>query len=164
MNEFADPTNITAIHIWLKNNSPEWMEYEGIYPLSEIPPSCPWQFEPNIEIGQIIDIVFRPIKTNLSKTVQMLKERCQSVFALLYQDEWYLLYVLQITSGNNNSSVKILGGGKAATTPQLSVEVSKLGWTVPNELKLFYQVHNGLGDFSFPWRVAVWDTILLIGN
>lgn len=148
------------MHIWLKDNWPEWFEYEGLYSLFELPPSCPWQFEPGLDIHQIIELIFQPIQANLPKTVQRVKDRCQNIFALLHHDKWYLLYVLKIILRDDNFRVKILGGGQLTTTPQLRTAITQLGWVVPQELKLFYRVHNGFGNFSLPWQIAVWDTVL----
>lgn len=160
MDKFTVPTTIDTMHTWLKSNWSRWSEYEGLYPVSQLPSSCPWQFDPTLEIDQIIELIFQPIKSNLPQTVQTIRERCQSIFALLYQDKWYLLYVVKIVLRDDSFSFKILGGGQPTTSPQLRKEVIELGWTVPNELRLFYQVHNGLGDFSLPWQIAVWDTVL----
>lgn len=160
MDKFIIPVTVDEMNVWLKDNWPDGIEFNGVYSLSKLPSLCPWQFEPNSAIDQIIDSVFQPITEYLPKTIRILRERCQNIFALLYQNEWYLLYVLKMILRNDKLGVKIVGGGSPTTTPQLRTEVSEAGWVVPNELKLFYQVHNGFGQFNLPWEVSVWDTIL----
>ncbi len=159
MDEFTIPQTKVEVDTWLKSEWPEWVDYEGlVYPISGFPPSCPWQFDANLTIDQIISEQFRPLEAVLPKTIQTLKTRCQSIFALQHQNRWYLLYILKIVLKNDNLSLKRFGGGEPTRTPQMRTEVSQLGWTVPNELKLLYQVHNGFGTFDLP--EFIWDVVL----
>lgn len=154
MNEYEIPNSIDKMQNWLTYHE---FEFDGLYRLYECPKTCPWQFITNIDISQSIDIIFDLIKDHLPKTSKMLKERCKNIFALLYQNEWYLLYVIEIILEDDKISYKIIGGGQPTLTSQLQDETNNLGWTIPADLQLFYQVHNGFGDFDALWS---WDAVL----
>jgi hypothetical protein len=98
MSELTPKTDIDGMRQWLKGNG---FDYQGLYPLYHLPPTCPWQFEPNLGIDQIVDFIFHPLKASLPKTIEILKERCHNILALHYQEKWYLLYALKIILRND---------------------------------------------------------------
>ena len=113
-----------------------------LYALEEMPDICPWAVYRGESIERIIDQIFAPLAERLTTFPNLLKTGCTQIVALLDNQRWYLIYVLQPEVGQKES---YLCGGSPVNLPVLPDSVRVAGWTLPKQLADFYKVHNGFG-------------------
>ncbi|NOT03095.1 MAG: SMI1/KNR4 family protein [Anaerolineales bacterium] len=114
----------------------ELFEY-GSFPLE-----CPWQIVQKQVQKDFIKNIFQPIAIPI--TLDRLIENCQSIYALLESNKWFLIYAIDEDT--------FLCGGEPTNTPILPVNVISDGWELPDDLRVFYSVHNGFGTL---WSLEI---------
>ena len=129
--------------------------YEGSFELFEygnFPAECPWNEFLEQNQKEFVHKIFQPLESSIPNTVRNLIESCKDVFALLADNEWFLIYVI-------NEDV-FLCGGEPNVSPVLSNDVINDGWKLPVELKTFYKIHNGFGYLWYLGMFWISDCIV----
>jgi Txe/YoeB family toxin of Txe-Axe toxin-antitoxin module len=114
--------------------------YEGSFELFEydkFPTKCPWQKSQKKKEKDFIQKLFQSVASLIPSTVERLVENCKEIYALMVENEWFLVYAI--------NEDKFLCGGEPNELPILPADAIADGWELPVELKTFYAVHNGFG-------------------
>ena len=133
--------------------------HQGTYDLYErndFPKVCPWQFDRQLTVAEIVEHIFQPLASKIPQTIQILKEQALQVFALKKADQWFLIYARSLEKSDH----KFLCGGAPTSSPQLPSRSIEAGWKTPDELRLFYTVHNGFGPLCPLGAFWMFDAVL----
>lgn len=132
--------------------------------LGELPNDCPWTNLNDKTIEGFITQNFKPISKKIPTLISTLKERCKFIFAEKKENTWYLHYLLDMKLYDDRDYFKIYTGG----TPLLNAEPNKnlktFNWSVPNDLKTFYKVHNGFGEIYDAYFVMANEDIKVMAE
>ena len=115
--------------------------------LGDFPEDCPWHYLNNLSIDKAIDAVFEPVHDMVSlEFMTDMKERCQYLYVEKTEGSWMLHYWLMVTLYDNRMYYKVLSGGEPLSGAQPNSSLQQYGWEIPEDLAIFYTVHNGFGE------------------
>lgn len=116
------------------------------YKLGELPKDCPWKSLNDKTILEFITENFKPISKKIPNLISSLKERCKFIFAEKKENTWYLHYLLNMKLYDDRDYFKIYTGGAPLLNAEPNKNLKTYNWSVPNDLKTFYKIHNGFGE------------------
>lgn len=114
--------------------------------LGTFPADCPWLPSNDLSICEFISHNFASIASKIPNLMASLKERCQFIFAEKKETTWYLHYLLSMKLYDERDYFRIYTGGTPLLNAQPNQNLKSFNWDLPNDLKTFYQIHNGFGE------------------
>ncbi|HPH98495.1 MAG TPA: hypothetical protein PKW33_20835 [Anaerolineaceae bacterium] len=126
---------------------------QGVFALAEAPEGCPWRGLAGLPPDEAVMANFAPLAGRLPKLVGALKERCSALYAMRWQERWYLLYILRKSLYDGQPYLEIAAGGAPELEPKLPQKLLDLNWRLPEALGQFYAVHNGFGNLSQSYEI-----------
>ncbi len=130
----------------------------NFYQLGELPNDCPWVILNHKTIAEFISDNFQSISNKIPNLITSLKERCKFIFAEKRENTWHLHYLLYQKLYDDRDYFTIYTGGSPLLNAEPNENLKRFNWTVPNDLKTFYKIHNGFGEI-----LTISDNLLL-GN
>lgn len=130
----------------------------------ELPKNCPWSNLNDKTITEFITENFKPISKKIPNLISSLKERCKFIFAEKKENTWYLHYLLDMKLYDDREYFKIYTGGAPLLNAEPNKNLKTFNWNVPNDLKKFYQVHNGFGEIYDAYFVMANDDIKVMAE
>lgn len=129
-------------------------EGKDYYAMDNLPADCP--FPGNLAPAELIDRLWAPIAPKIPKFVAALKKTCKHnlVFHCTKTDAdeknrrgWFLGYILdrKETVAEGSGRYADMWGREPFKHPKLNKKLRKAKYTLPESLRQFYVVHNGLG-------------------
>ena len=137
---------------------------QNYFKLGSFPKDCPWISLNELSIQAAIEQDFEPIKDKVPHLVDALKERCEFIYAEKVNSGWYLHYFLGMKLYDGQPYYKVYSGGEPNANSQANASLQKFNWTIPNDLKDFYAVHDGFGDLSDIGYLMSSDEIVVKGE
>ena len=123
-------------------------EGSEFFDLDALPAGCP--FPGNLGPAAVIDRVWAPVSAHIPNFVAALRDRCKYVIAVHRTQGpknnrgWFLGYFLD-RGKKVDSRYSTMWGRQTFRRPKLNPRTRAAGFALPNSLRLFYSVHNGLG-------------------
>src|SRR5687768_10209864 len=72
-----------------------WQESSfKLFEYSNFPVECPWQKYQEQDTKEFIRAIFQPLENLIPSTFERLLVNCQSIYALLENDQWFLIYAI----------------------------------------------------------------------
>lgn len=126
--------------------------------ISNAPEDCPWYPHKGLSPDEVVQAVFEPIADQMPQTVSLLSQNCMDVLCMKMDGIWYLLYVVKMWG----TDYYLWIGGQPEESPALSREAVEAGWSLPESLQEFYQVHHGFGEsdliYAKQFDDRLWNT------
>lgn len=121
---------------------------ENYHLLGSFPKGSPWFSLNNKNMTEAIDIIFEPIKTKIPKLVTAMKERVILMYVEQKGTDWTLHYLLNIKLYDDRDYYRIYSGGMPNPDAAANKNLLKFDWSVPKDLKDFYKIHDGFGEYD----------------
>ena len=115
----------------------------NFHKLGELPNDCPWKNLNDKTITEFITENFKPISKKIPNLLSSLKERCKFIFAEKKENTWLLHYFLDIKLYDKRDYYRVYTGGSPLMNAKPNQNLKYFSWNIPNDLKLFYSIHNG---------------------
>lgn len=128
----------------------------NFHKLGELPNDCPWKNLNDKTIAEFITENFKPISKKIPNLISSLRERCKFIFAEKKENTWLLHYFLDMKLYDKRDYYRVYTGGSPLMNAKPNQNLKNFSWNIPNDLKLFYSIHNGFGEF--------YDGISILGN
>ncbi|MTE25755.1 SMI1/KNR4 family protein [Winogradskyella ouciana] len=128
----------------------------NFHKLGEFPKDCPWTNLNDNDIKEFITQNFKPISEKTPNLISSLKERCKFIYAEKKENTWLLHYFLNMKLYDKRDYFRVYTGGSPLMNAKPNQNLKNFSWNIPNDLKLFYSIHNGFGEF--------YDGISILGN
>jgi len=129
----------------------------GIGRGADIPADCPWK---PVDGKTSIKEIFCTLGDQAGPTVRLLEKYCIGTYPFRWDEQWRLLYVLDVAEANPDRKVLLLCGDPPLRRASPSPIMSTYNWEVPPDLKAFYAVHGGFGDYEDDYQLALSPSIL----
>lgn len=116
--------------------------------LGQFPEECPWS---NLNSETIIGVIqrnFAPIEEKIPMLLEAMQARCKFIFTEKQGQTWKLHYFLDMTLYDNRNYFRIYTGALPNPAPNINENLRKYGWTIPQDLKKFYSIHDGFGEIN----------------
>jgi hypothetical protein len=124
----------------------EYRNSANFFELGSFPPDCPWYALNGLNKTGFITANFSSIKHKIPDLLKAITERCWFIYAEKNGDSWQLHYLLKIKLYDGRGYYRIFTGGAPNKNPMANENLRKYQWEIPDELKLFYQIHDGFGE------------------
>ncbi|MCK6511610.1 hypothetical protein L6R29_16765 [Myxococcota bacterium] len=106
--------------------------------LKELPEDCPWHWAQGYTPQQVIEQNFAAVGSEMGGFVQYLLGACVDILVVSFSGRWWLVYDL-------GDPTRCFVGAEPEPEPHLSESALAAGWTLPPEMAVFAQIHNGFG-------------------
>jgi hypothetical protein len=116
-----------------------------VFQLGSLPEACPWKYLNGKTQGEVIETIFETIKTKVPQLISIMKERVRFIYAEKINFYWKLHYLLDMKLYDGRDYFIIYSGGMPRTDSPINDTIAKYEWTIPEDLKEFYAVHDGFG-------------------
>jgi hypothetical protein len=121
---------------------------DKLYLLGDFPQDCPWYQFNDLKMVPFLQNNFKPIAARIPDLLAAMQERCWFIFAEKRDDGWRLHYFLKMKLYDNRNYFRVYTGGAPNPDPLINEHLKKYQWEIPQDLKEFYQVHNGFGEMD----------------
>ncbi|MCP4441259.1 MAG: SMI1/KNR4 family protein [Aureispira sp.] len=142
--------SVEAVQLLLKSDNRDVdIDYFGT--LEDAPNDCIWKFLAGLDHFDKIQQIFAPLGEEAKGFVETLEEFCLGIFAFKTAEKWYLIYLMDNYDEIDSPKIKFDYtldfhiGAEPTLTPKLT---RVKNWIIPNDLKLFYTIHNGFGALN----------------
>ncbi len=137
---------------------------KNYYKLGEFPEDCPWMKGNKKTVTDFITENFKPISKKIPNLIAALKDRCKFIYAEKKENDWHLHYLLDMKLYDDRNYYKIYTGGAPLLHAEPNKNLKSFNWNVPNDLKIFYKIHNGFGELYDAYFVMANDDIKVLAE
>lgn len=141
--------SVDAIEFLLKDYSSETeIDYFGM--IENAPADCVWKQLEGMGVFEKICTIFEPLDDD-EKFLRIFENFCLAVLTLKTAGNWYLVYLfdnyddLSAQASTFEYRFDFHIGAAPTTSPKLT---RANNWIIPDDLRQFYTIHNGFGDFN----------------
>lgn len=134
---------------------------DNYYQLGNIPEESPWSTLNGEGLVAAIDSIFEPINKKLPELILQMKQRIKFIYAEKINHEWRLHYLLDMKLYDDRDYFQIYTGGQANKSALPNSSLLKYNWSIPNDLREFYSIHDGFGGHDSNFIVSSKDLTVM---
>ncbi len=134
------------------------------YNHGQIPADCPWHSLNGLSIEEAIATNFAPIQKKLPTLVAAMQDRCEFIYAEKTDSLWRLHYCLKRKLHDGRDYFIVYTGGPSLQGALPNANLQAFNWTIPQDLKEFYAIHDGFGEFLDANFILASDQLRVLGE
>ncbi len=134
------------------------------YNLGQIPEDCPWHSLNGLSIEEAIATNFAPLSDKLPTLIAAMQARCEFIYAEKTDSLWQLHYFLKRKLHDGRDYYIVYTGGPSLKTALPNANLRAFNWTIPQDLKEFYAIHDGFGEYLDAYFIVGSEDLEVMGE